>query len=114
MSAGHYKLDNLCVIFDVNHLQIDGNVEDVMNPLPLDEKAKAFGFNVVVCNGNDFDDLKKAFDNARAYKGKPTAIIANTIKGKGVSFMENNYAWHGAAPNDEQFEQAMNDLKEAK
>jgi len=114
MAAGHYKLDNFCVIFDVNHLQIDGNVEDVMNPLPLDEKAKAFGFNVVTCNGNDFDDLKKAFDAARACKGKPTCIIANTTKGKGVSFMENNYAWHGAAPDDEKFAIAMNDLKEAK
>ena len=114
MSASHYKLDNLCVIFDLNHLQIDGNVEDVIGPLPLDKKAKAFGFNVVKADGNDFDSLRAAFKNARETKGKPTCIVAKTVKGKGVSFMENNYAWHGAAPNKEQYEQAMKDLKEAK
>lgn len=114
MAANHYKLDNLCVIFDINKLQIDGNVQDVIGPLPLDSKAKAFGFNVIKINGNDFDDLQKAFKIARETKDKPTCIIANTVKGKGVSYMENNYAWHGAAPNKEQYEQAIKDLKEAK
>ena len=114
MAAAHYNLDNFCVIFDQNGLQIDGNVEDVIGPLPLDKKAKAFGFNVVKADGNDFDSLRAAFKNARETKGKPTCIVAKTVKGKGVSFMENNYAWHGAAPNKEQYEQAMKDLKEAK
>lgn len=114
MAACHYKLDNLCIIFDVNHLQIDGNVEDVIGPLPLTDKARAFGAHVEECNGNDFDELRKAFNNAKKTKGVPTVVIANTIKGKGVSFMENNYGWHGKAPNDEEFEQAMQDLKEAK
>ena len=114
MAANHYKLDNLCVIFDVNCLQIDGNVQDVIGPLPLDTKAKAFGFNVIKINGNNFDELRSAFKKARETKDKPTCIIAKTTKGKGVSFMENNYAWHGSAPNKEQYEQAMKDLKEAK
>lgn len=113
MAAAHYKLDNFCVIFDQNNLQIDGNVEDVIGPLPLVDKAKAFGFNTLEINGNDFDELRNAFENAKATKDKPTCIVAHTIKGKGVSFMENNYAWHGAAPNKEQYEQAMKDLKEA-
>ena len=113
MAAGHYKLDNLCVIFDLNHLQIDGNIEDVMNPTPLDEKARAFGAHVIVINGNDFAELEKAFNEARTIKGQPTVIIANTIKGKGVSFMENNAAWHGSAPNDEQAAQALQELQEA-
>ena len=113
MAACHYKLDNMCIIFDLNHLQIDGNVDDVIGPLPLLEKAQAFGANAIECDGNDFDSLKNAFKIARETKGVPTVIIANTIKGKGVSFMENNYAWHGAAPNDEQYTQAMQDLKEA-
>lgn len=113
MAACHYKLDNMCIIFDLNHLQIDGNVDDVIGPLPLLEKAQAFGANAIECDGNDFDSLKNAFKIARETKGVPTVIIANTIKGKGVSFMENNYAWHGAAPNDEQYAQAMQDLKEA-
>lgn len=112
MAAAHYNLDNLCIIFDVNGLQIDGDVQEVIGPLPLKEKALAFGLNVVEINGNDFDELRNAFAFARQTKGKPTAIIAHTIKGKGVSFMENNYAWHGAAPNKEQFEIAMADLKE--
>ncbi len=112
MAAGHYQLDNLCVIFDVNHLQIDGKIEDVLNPMPLDKKAEAFQFHVICCDGHDFDDLQRAFDEAGKTKGKPTAIIANTIKGKGVSFMENNYAWHGSAPNEEQYLQAMEELKE--
>lgn len=110
MAANQYHLDNLCVIFDVNHLQIDGNIEDVMNPLPLDEKAKAFGFNVVVCDGHDFNSIDEAFKQADACKGRPTAIIANTVKGKGVSFMENNAAWHGSAPKQEDYEIAMQDL----
>ena len=114
MSACHYKLDNLCVIFDVNGLQIDGNVQDVIGPLPLNEKAKAFGANVVECDGNDFDSIAKAFENARNTKDVPTVIIAKTIKGKGVSYMENNYAWHGAAPKQEEYEIAMEDLKEVK
>lgn len=112
MAAAHYKLDNLCIIFDLNHLQIDGNVQDVIGPLPLLEKAKAFGANAVECDGNDFSSLKQAFDIAENTKDMPTVIIAHTIKGKGVSFMENNYAWHGSAPNSEQYEQAMAELKE--
>lgn len=111
MAASHYKLDNLCVIFDVNHLQIDGRVEDVMNPLPLSEKAKAFGFNVVECDGHDFASLKEAFSHFGEVEGKPTAIIANTTKGKGVSFMENNAAWHGSAPKLEEYKIAMSDLE---
>ena len=112
MAASHYKLDNLVVIIDLNHLQIDGNIEDVLNPLPLDLKAKAFGCEVFECDGNDFMSLEKTFNKVKDVKGKPSVIIANTIKGKGVSFMENNYAWHGAAPNDEQYAIAMADLKE--
>ena len=114
MAACHYKLDNLCIIFDLNHLQIDGNVDDVIGPLPLLEKAQAFGANTVECNGNDYDSLAKAFETAKQTKGVPTVIIANTIKGKGVSFMENNYGWHGKAPSDDEYKQAMEDLKEAK
>ena len=114
MAACHYKLDNMCVIFDLNHLQIDGNVEDVVGPLPLLEKAQAFGANTIECDGHDFDSLAKAFNTARNTKGVPTVIIANTTKGKGVSFMENNYGWHGKAPNDDEYKQAMDDLKEAK
>lgn len=113
MAACHYKLDNLCIIFDVNHLQIDGNVEDVIGPLPLKEKAEAFGAYTVECDGNDFDSIREAFKQARTNKGKPTVIIANTIKGKGVSFMENEYGWHGKAPNEAEYKQAMEDLKEA-
>ena len=112
MAACHYELDNLCIIFDVNHLQIDGNVQDVIGPLPLLEKAQAFGAYTIECNGNDFDSLRNAFAYARQAKGKPTVIIANTIKGKGVSYMENNYAWHGAAPKEEDYKIAMEDLKE--
>lgn len=112
MAASHYNLDNLCIIFDVNHLQIDGNVEKVMNPLPLDEKCKAFGLNTIVIDGHNFEEIAKAFNEARKFKGKPTAIIANTVKGKGVSFMENNVSFHGTAPNDEQYAMAMEELKE--
>lgn len=114
MAACHYKLDNLCIIFDQNGLQIDGKVEDVIGPLPLNTKAKAFGANVIEVNGHDFVALNKAFNEAKKVKDKPTVIIAKTIKGKGVSFMENNVAWHGSAPNKEQYEQAMKELKEAK
>lgn len=114
MAACHYKLDNLCIIFDLNHLQIDGNVDDVVGPLPLLDKAKAFGANTVECDGNDFDSLANAFTQARNTKGVPTVIVANTIKGKGVSYMENNYGWHGKAPNEDEYKQAMEELKEVK
>jgi len=113
MAAAHYKLDNFCVIFDNNNLQIDGDVHAVMNPTPLDEKAKAFGFEVLNIDGHDFEDIKKGFDLFHNTKGKPTALIAHTIKGKGVSFMENNAGWHGKAPNEEEYNQAMNELKGA-
>ena len=112
MAACHYKLDNLCVIFDENGLQIDGNVQDVIGPLPLLDKAIAFGARTVECDGNDFDSLRNAFKFARQTKGVPTVIIARTVKGKGVSYMENNYAWHGAAPKEEDYKKAMEDLKE--
>ena len=110
MAASHYKLDNLCAILDYNHLQIDGNIEDVISPEPFASKFEAFGWNVLDVNGHDFDELRNAFEQAKQVKDKPTIIIAHTIKGKGVSYMENNYAWHGAAPNDEQYEQAMKEL----
>lgn len=113
MAASHNKLDNLCVIFDQNGLQIDGNVQDVAGPLPLDSKAKAFGFNVIKVDGHNFDELRKAFRHARLTKGKPTCIIAKTTKGKGVSYMENNYAWHGKAPNTDEYKTALEDIKEA-
>ena len=105
-------LDNLCAIVDFNGLQIDGDVRDVIDPTPIDQKFEAFGWYVEHVNGHDFDELSKAFTKARENKGKPTMILAHTIKGKGVSFMENNYAWHGSVPNDEQYIQAMNELKE--
>jgi len=110
MFASSRNLDNLVVIVDNNNLQIDGAISDVCSPYPIDEKFKAFGFNVVNINGNDFDEIRSAFNNAKETKGVPTAIIAKTVKGKGVSFMENQVGWHGAAPNDEQYEQAMADL----
>jgi len=112
-AAAHYKLDNLCVIFDDNGLQIDGKVDDVVGPLNLNKRAEAFGLEVIECNGNCFKELKEAFAKAREVKGKPTAIIAHTVKGKGVSYMENNYGWHGKAPNEEEYNKAMEDLKEA-
>lgn len=114
MFSAHYKLDNLCVIIDYNGLQIDGRVEDVMSSAPIDKKLEAFGFNVITIDGHDFDQIESAFKAARQYKGAPTAIIAKTIKGKGVSFMENQVGWHGVAPNDEQYETAMKELKEAR
>ncbi len=112
MFAGARKLDNLVVIVDNNGLQIDGRIEDVCSPYPIDKKFEAFNFHVInVADGNDFDQLKAAFDEARATKGMPTAIIMKTVKGKDVSFMENNVAWHGTAPNDEQYAIAMADLE---
>lgn len=111
MFAGHNKLDNLCVVVDNNGLQIDGDVADVCSPYPIDEKFQAFGFHVINFDGHNFDEIEAAFAEARTIKGKPTAIIAKTVKGKGVSFMENKASWHGAAPNDEQYEIAMNELK---
>lgn len=110
MAAGHYNLDNLCAILDYNHLQIDGDIHDVISPEPFASKFEAFGWNVFEANGHDFDELRAAFEKAKECKGKPSIIIAHTVKGKGVSFMENNAAWHGSAPNQEQYEQAMKDL----
>ena len=110
MFAAHYKLDNLCVIIDNNGLQIDGRVTDVMNPHPIDKKLEAFGFEVICCDGNDFDALEAAFAAARAVSGKPACILMTTVKGKGVSFMEDQVGWHGKAPNDEQYAQAMEEL----
>ena len=111
MLAGHRKLDNLVVIVDNNGLQIDGPIDEVNSPYPITDKFKAFNFNVVEADAHDFDSLKTAFDAAKACKGMPTAIIAKSVKGKGVSFMENQASWHGAAPNDEQYAQAMADLE---
>ena len=110
MFAGAKGLDNLCVIVDNNNLQIDGTVEEVCSPYPIDKKFEAFNFHVINIDGNDFDQIEKAFEEARATKGKPTCIVAKTVKGKGVSFMENNVSWHGTAPNDEQYAVAMADL----
>lgn len=110
MAAAHYGLDNFCLIVDHNGLQIDGEVAKVMNVDSLEDKFKAFNFHVITVNGHDFDEIKAALQEARATKGKPTAIIAMTTKGKGVSFMENQAGWHGVAPNDEQYELAMNEL----
>ena len=111
MSSSHYKLDNLCVIVDNNNLQIDGDVNKVMNIYPLDEKFKSFGFEVIHVDGHNIPELISAFGQAKKVKGKPTVIIANTIKGKGVSFMENEAGWHGKAPNQEEYELAMKELK---
>ncbi len=111
MFAAHYKLSNLCWLIDFNGLQIDGAITDVMNPTPYDTKFAAFGWNVVECDAHDFDSIEAAYKAARACTDKPTVIISHSTKGKGVSFMENQASWHGAAPNDEQYEIAMNDLK---
>ena len=111
MFASHYKLDNLCVILDLNGLQIDGPITEVMNPTPHDKKFEAFGFHVITIDGHDFNQIEAAFAEAEATKGQPTVIIAKTIKGKNVSFMENSVNWHGAAPNDEQHAQAIAELK---
>lgn len=110
MFAAHYKLDNLCVVLDSNKLQIDGPVADVIGPAPFEEKFSAFGFEVATIDGHDFDAIEAAFNAAEKTKGKPFAIVANTIKGKGVSFMENQVKWHGTAPNDEQLAQALKDI----
>ena len=111
MFASHYKLDNLVAIFDWNGLQIDGPVAEVMNPTPHDKKLEAFGFHVISIDGHDFEQIEAAFAEAKTVKGKPTAIIAKTVKGKGVSFMENQVGWHGSAPNDEQYEIAVAEIK---
>lgn len=114
MLAGFRKLDNLCVIVDNNGLQIDGPIDEVNSPYPIPDKFKAFNFHVIeVEDGNDFDQLRSAFEEAKATKGMPTAIIMKTVKGKGISFMENQVGWHGTAPNDEQYATAMKELEEA-
>lgn len=111
MASNKYKLDNLCVIVDNNNLQIDGKIEDVMSSYPIDEKFKSFGFQIINIDGHDIEEIMKAFDVARNVKGKPTCIIAKTVKGKGVSFMEDKAEWHGKAPNDEQYECAIRELE---
>ena len=112
MFANHYHLDNLCVIIDNNNLQIDGDIRKVMNPHPIDAKLEAFGFDVQCIDGHDFDQIEAALEHARTVTGKPSAIIMTSVKGKGVSFMENQAGWHGVAPNDAQYEQAMAELNQ--
>ena len=111
MAAAHYKLDNLCIVVDNNGLQIDGSIADVMSPYPIVDKLVAFGFEVAAVDGHDFDQLEAAFNKARETKGKPFAIVMKTIKGKDVSYMENEAGWHGKAPNDAEYAQAMTELK---
>ena len=113
MFASHYKLDNLCVIIDNNGLQIDGDVAKVMSPYPIVDKLEAFGFHVQAIDGHDLEAIEAALNTAKTVKGQPSAIVMKTVKGKGVSFMENNAGWHGVAPNDAQYEQAMGELKAA-
>ena len=113
MLAGHRKLDNLVVIMDNNNLQIDGAIDEVNSPYPIDKKFEAFNFHVINVDGHDFDSLRAAFEGARQRKGMPTAIIAKTVKGKGVSYMENQASWHGVAPNEEQYKIAMEELEKA-
>lgn len=110
MFASHYKLDNLVAIVDNNNLQIDGKISDVMSPYPIDEKFEAFGWHVINIDGHDFNRIERAFDEAETVIHKPTVIVLRTVKGRGVSFMENNVDWHGKAPNDEEYKVAMNDL----
>ena len=110
MFASHYRLDNLCIFIDNNGLQIDGDVAKVMSPYPIDAKLAAFGFDVQCIDGHDFDAIEAAVEHAKTVKGQPCAIIMTTVKGKGVSFMENQAGWHGVAPNDAQYEQAMAEL----
>lgn len=110
MSSSHYKLDNLCLIVDNNNLQIDGNVNEVMSIYPLDEKFKSFGFEVITIDGHNIEKIIQAFEKAKTVKGKPTVIIAKTIKGKGVSFMENKADWHGKAPKEEEYNIAIKEL----
>lgn len=114
MAAAHYHLDNLCVILDLNHLQIDGRIEDVMNPGPHKDKFEAFGLKTVECDGHDFESIAKAFEEFKHTTGQPTAIIAHTVKGKGVSFMEDNYKWHGVAPKEEEYKLAKEELAKIK
>ncbi len=111
MFANHYKLDNLCVIIDYNGLQIDGTVEEVIGPAPFEPKLEAFGYNVISIDGHDFDEIEAAFKAARECKGRPTAIVASTVKGKGVSFMENKVNWHGMAPKDPEYLIAVEEIK---
>ena len=113
MLASHHQLDNLLVIVDNNNLQIDGEITKVNSPYPIDKKFEAFNFHVINIDGNDFDQIDAAFKEAKSVKGRPTVIIAKTVKGKGVSFMENQAGWHGKAPNDEEFKIAMADLEKA-
>ncbi len=110
MAAAHYKLDNLTAFVDYNGLQIDGNITDVMNPEPIADKFAAFGWNVITVDGHDHEQIKNAIETAKTVKGKPTMVVCRCVKGKGVSFMENNYAWHGTAPNQEQRDQAISEL----
>ena len=110
MAAGNFGLDNLCAIVDNNNIQIDGTIEEIMSPYPIDRKFEDFGWNVVHCDGHDITDIAAAFDTARACKGRPTMLIAHTVKGKGVSFMEGKSAWHGKAIDDDSFAQAMKEL----
>jgi len=113
MFAGHRNLDNLVVIVDNNNLQIDGAIDEVCSPYPIDKKFEAFNFHVINIDGNNFDEIRAAFDEAKATKGQPTCIVAHTVKGKGVSFMENQAGWHGKAPNDEEYAIAVEDLRKA-
>jgi len=110
MFAAHYKLDNLVAVLDLNGLQIDGKITEVMNPTPHDEKFRAFGWNVIVINGHDFDEIEAAFNEARATKGRPTVIISKSVKGKGVSYMEDKCEWHGQAPKEDLYRVAIDDL----
>ena len=112
MFANHYKLDNLCVILDYNKLQIDGPVAEVIGPAPFESKLEAFGYNVITINGHDFNEIEAALKAAKECKGRPTAIVANTTKGKGVSFMEDKVNWHGAAPKDPEYEIAVAEISE--
>ena len=111
MTSSKYKLDNLCVIVDNNNLQIDGTVEEVMSPYPIDEKFRSFGFEIIKIDGHDIEEIIKAFEVAKNIKDKPTCIIAKTIKGKGISYMENQVGWHGKAPNEEQYKEAITELE---
>ena len=110
MTSSHYKLDNLCTIIDNNNLQIDGKVDEVMSPYPIDKKFESFGFNTLVIDGHNFEEIINAFEKAKQTKGKPTAIIAKTIKGKGISYMENKASWHGKAPSEEEYKTAIEEI----
>ncbi len=110
MTSAQYKLDNLCVIVDNNNLQIDGSIKDVMSPYPIDAKFREFGFKIICIDGNDIEEIISAFDVAKNVKGQPVCIVAKTIKGKGISFMEDQAGWHGKAPNEEQYNQAIKEL----